>query len=961
MADGDAQHVHHMWTQPTVDLNSPELTIFYRVLTAAYNPDSLEGAPPPQAHLLRPAPVPGLKRSSALVDWQRKNRPVVDDEDDSSDEENVRITRRRVKGKRKMRNGEVSTNILETQLYVPFGDWAFAAQKPMVDVKTILNLGVSGTCSATLRDCVIADRPLSVLSHSWPLKKNHQWSGFYRELALLKSSDHLRSLQGNVVPALINVTRSVDGVSLNMAPPHPTFWMDASADMPFILKACVVEAYDALHRRGILHGNPQLQNMLICGDGTVKLVDFQSSRSMRSISVVGIYDANSADLELEARQVRFKIDYADARKYELDKRERARAIALRNQERAKLRRMALARRWDGPVEEDEVYTGDDLDNPPIPEPFWTDHWVNDIDRTPRRFIVPGKTQEEVDEAVRNFQSVLVETQANYDRWWFTNKHHAGSSQSKSPPQEPEDDALEVILLGGVYVRRRRRTPTESGEVGGPTLTRLDTQEEIRQFVREAEADAALATEYPFPSRVIAKTCDGRAVGADDYGYDLPPASSSASGKPKGPIVRDYGAVVAPLEPLPSNPYEKTTSSVIACGAGGDLPRASSTTSQPPKDVKVVDYAFKPHAARGGYYVCHPPTENRIGVERVRYIRETNRKTAHDLGFEHLYSTDDKYCLPPSFARPGTDRHPFTTISLGTLKRRREKIIGREEYDDYPHVPLRKRLKTKSNEESGEDPDQDSDKDSDEKPDEKRPPHDEIESCEYLNVKADCQLIEPSEYARRHTAVVKARKWEVLEPAPHGSEPERLRFRAPRVLKAARVRRFRKLPATRKDWTGEREPCLSPKLGPPKLPVSRDETRAILGSFVFDALPHLHVRRLTAEHRKLSAKKAKGNKEGVPPPREASGVEVLPSSPGAEASTSASADEVSEDNVDEQYFPVDDSAPVAGPSVAPVQEPPVADDRATDVPQARAPRGHSRLTESSRWKLSGPPPALIAVR
>ncbi|KAH9937629.1 uncharacterized protein B0H18DRAFT_950418 [Fomitopsis serialis] len=798
----DAQHIHHMWTRPTVDLNSPELTIFYRVLTAAHTPDSLEGAPPlPKHQLLVPARVPGLIRSSDMVKWERKQTSSAPDDDDSSDEENARITRRRVKGKKKPRDGEASTDVLATPLYTPFGEWAFAADHNMVNVKTLLVLGGKHIILVGVGEFL-------TICHSWSIKDSNQLSGFYQELALFKSSLHLRPLQGAVVPALVNVTRSALGASLNMVAPHPTFWMEASPDMPFVLKLHVIDAYTRLHAHGILHGNPQLRNMLICGDGRVKIVDFQSSRSLRPISIVGIHAANEADLELEMRQVRFKLDFGDARRYEEEKRQRARDIERRNNDRARLRKLVIRGLLHAQVDPDEGYTGNDQTHPPIPDAFWYDHWVDDVNRAPRRFVVPGKTQEEVTAALRHFESIVVKFQADYDQSWVDSGKRPGPSRSGRSP--PEDDGLETILIGGSYVRRRRRSPTESSEVGGPTLTRPDTQEELARLIRETEAEAASATDWPFPSQVIGKTWNGRGVGVGDYGYDLP-ASSSPSSPPKAPIVRDYCTVGATRAPLLENPYRKKTRAKSEGISSGELPRASSTPSRPPKEVKAIDFVARPHNGVGGYYVRHAPTENRMSIERVRYIREQNRELAENMGFGPLYSTDDKYCLPPSFKRPPTDRPHWTSISIGTLKRRRECIIGREDYDDYPHV--RKRAKTEGEEICDVR---------------------HIKTKDYVDVKADCSLVEPSQLG-----------W--------------------RLASLGRASASRKLPDTREFWTGEREPCLSPKLGPPKLPISENEPRAILGSFVYEALPRFHMRQLTSEHRRLVAKQDKGNKESTPPP------------------------------------------------------------------------------------------------
>lgn len=174
---------HPMWLRATTDIESPELTIFYRVLTAAY----AHGAPavPQRPHLLVPPPIPGTKRSKDMIDWEGKRRQAgSDDEADSSDEEGVRRTRRRVRGKQKMRGDVVSADALSKELYVPFGEWAWTAHQLMKNVQTKIHISgafsvcsfasfhlsghvASGKCSATVRTCTIAGRPLAVLSRQY--------------------------------------------------------------------------------------------------------------------------------------------------------------------------------------------------------------------------------------------------------------------------------------------------------------------------------------------------------------------------------------------------------------------------------------------------------------------------------------------------------------------------------------------------------------------------------------------------------------------------------------------------------------------------------------------------------------------------------------------------------------------------------------------------------------------------
>lgn len=724
-----------------------------------------------------------------------------------------------------------------------------------------------------------------------------------------------------------------------MALPHPSFWMEASPDMPFILKEEVVSAYEKLHYRGVIHGKPQLRNMLICADGRVKLVDFQASRALDAFLVVGIHPATHADIDLEIRQVKFKLDYVGARQYELDKRDRAHDIEVRNKERARLRKLQYTGKYDGEVDDDEHYTGDDAIHPPIPDPFWQDHWVDDVDCEPRRFVAPGQTEEDLRSALRDFENVIAEKQKEYDEQILTQLQGAQSSGAVPPS---EDDEQETVLIGRYYLRRRKRADSETSDVGGPTKTREGLEEELQRHIREANAEAAAATEYPFPSRVIAKTYDGRTIGMEEYGYDLPRASSSSAfTRPKDPIVRDYGAVVPPSEPLQSNPYPKTSWSTDAGFNGGDLPRASSSTNVESKPVKVIDYAAQPYYGHQGYYVPHPPTETRAGIERVRHIRETNRETAEQMGFGPCYARKDNYCIPPSYKRPPSDRPWFTTISLGKLKRRREADMEREEHVNYPHVPKRQKVED-----------------------------DQAEALALQLVASDecIQIRQPvpaRDASRRPSGSGRAKS---KRPA---RDPETGKLVPVPILLPPRPREFRKLPARREFWTGEREPCLSPKLGPPRLPVAPDESRAILGAFVYPALPYFHMRQLTAEQRRVDKARKDKTADSTPPPPEALASPPLSDDPEleaeaqAEAKASGSASQAEEAEPSDEEELGDDSAPYwppgqgAQPEV-PIQAPPAPPAHLVREPRPMRSAEVARLDPEARKQDIGRTLGLMAI-
>ncbi|KAJ7777702.1 hypothetical protein DFH07DRAFT_702722, partial [Mycena maculata] len=72
--------------------------------------------------------------------------------------------------------------------------------------------------------------------------------------------------QGCVVPVIINVYSSTGTVSVAMEPPHPSFWLEVSLDMPRVLKKCCIQAFEKLHEDGVYHGDIELRHMLIGAD-----------------------------------------------------------------------------------------------------------------------------------------------------------------------------------------------------------------------------------------------------------------------------------------------------------------------------------------------------------------------------------------------------------------------------------------------------------------------------------------------------------------------------------------------------------------------------------------------------------------------------------------------------------------------------------------------------------------------
>jgi len=98
--------------------------------------------------------------------------------------------------------------------------------------------------------------------------------------------------------------------------PHHSFWIEASPDMPDVLKRRCIQAYDQLHCQGVLHGSVEFENILITGDGRVKIINFDRSQSTKPLPRVHLKAANQDDFKLEMREIHYKLDYMGAREIE---------------------------------------------------------------------------------------------------------------------------------------------------------------------------------------------------------------------------------------------------------------------------------------------------------------------------------------------------------------------------------------------------------------------------------------------------------------------------------------------------------------------------------------------------------------------------------------------------------------------------------------------------------------------
>ncbi|KAG7099406.1 hypothetical protein E1B28_001259 [Marasmius oreades] len=282
-----------------------------------------------------------------------------------------------------------STSMTAQSLYPPSKRWDWINDHQIIDIEQVF-LSDGAICDVYLTTANIGDRQIKYICKTWRILQN--WDGaLYSELALYKK--HMKNLQGNTVPSIITVLTGPTTLSVAMEPPHNSFWIEASIDMPLILKDRCVEAFQKLHECGVLHGDVELRHMLIGGDGKVTIIDFQESRALEAIEAVHLKPATPAELRREMRKVKVKLDYPGCRDLEYGRLQRYhRRLQSYNGER-----------------QEEVEEGDDreddLQNPPITDIREWEDWVK-TPSLPRRFVIPGQTPARVFEAVQHFLGIV---------------------------------------------------------------------------------------------------------------------------------------------------------------------------------------------------------------------------------------------------------------------------------------------------------------------------------------------------------------------------------------------------------------------------------------------------------------------------------------------------------------------------------------------------------------------------
>ncbi|KIJ68244.1 hypothetical protein HYDPIDRAFT_24542 [Hydnomerulius pinastri MD-312] len=367
-------------------------SVFFQVLTAPYQP---------------PAEIPAWKRPKARSDDAVKCEAMVH----WTEEEKKKTSEPSDVPLESSSSQPESPSDLNKPMYEPHGRWAWTRGFSIDDPKQLLLLRKGAQCSASIDSGSIDGKEVKYICRRWKTSTQSEWFGFYSELALYKSDQYLKPLQGDVVPHIIGVHVLPEAISVTMEMPNSSFWMESSPSMPDVLKEMVIAAFEKIHAQGVLHGDPELRHMLIGADGSVMIIDFGMSRANRAHESVSIDKAEPEEFRLEMRKVKYKLNYMGARKKEKEKVDEYLRRVRRNQKILDLWERRSRGERVGPIPPFEEDPGEYKLDPPVNAQDFQEDWITASDDRPIRIVVPGQTTDQVANEVQTFIRILVEMQS----------------------------------------------------------------------------------------------------------------------------------------------------------------------------------------------------------------------------------------------------------------------------------------------------------------------------------------------------------------------------------------------------------------------------------------------------------------------------------------------------------------------------------------------------------------------
>jgi hypothetical protein len=389
----------------------------------------------------------------------------------------------------------------------------------------------------------------------------------HTQLALYKDEHYLRPLQGDVLPWIIGVHVLPGVINVAMELPHHSFWIEASPDMPTILKTRCIEAFEKIHRRGVLHGDVELRHMLIGGDGKVTVVDFQMSRVLVLHDDFMLLAAEPWELKLEMRKVKYKLDYDGARKKETEK-------MIRSEERDQINGANLIEEKTAKGHGEDI-PEEDIVDPPVHIRVWNESWANAAaNATPTRFVVPGQSSDKLAKEVQTFLATI-------DRM-------AASPSLPQSPSERRPVRSPKMARTQSYGMRKRKRPEPSTSGGSSHEARS-----VKRF------------RHPYKAFTLSAYTD-----EDPDSLD--------------PVLVEYIANDA-FDKDGFTPPRKTT---VDVSESLDVQPLNPSPRFPP--IKVRDFAYEPYDGPRGYYAPYPLLEAASNDKRRKFVRLQKRQRYAEL-------------------------------------------------------------------------------------------------------------------------------------------------------------------------------------------------------------------------------------------------------------------------------------------------------------------------------------------
>ncbi|KAL1760410.1 hypothetical protein FB107DRAFT_286951 [Schizophyllum commune] len=439
-----------------------------------------------------------------------------------------------------------SQHPLDAHLYEPEGRWAFMKGRGFYNAMPVQELKTSTNYNMSIYKAKLVADDVHLWVKTWTRDKD--WKGFFSELYLFKTQ--LRPLQGIIVPNVISVVNSLYGTHVVMEPPHASFWITASPDMPHALKRRVVRAYELLHARGIAQTSVALEHMLVGADGRVTLAHFHHARGAVAHKPVDLRAASAKDLRLEMRRVKYLLDFEDAREAEEEKYARGRARHARNQD--ELSRAQMDYRHKPRIDRGSK---DDRQNPPFETDSFQRMKAALRAYTPRRVVMPGQSAEELARNVARFCEIVDGMDAEDESYL-------------NAPQPPLPFSLPAPpLFPGTAGRKRKEGPAGDSSQGTAGSS--------------SPAQKRLRPDMPPPPMLAGPSSQPTAGPSSLRGSSQPAASTSRSTGTLKPKTKTNAGRTRPVKKAASSPNMLPPPLPVSLTASTSASTSGSAFNMPP--------------------------------------------------------------------------------------------------------------------------------------------------------------------------------------------------------------------------------------------------------------------------------------------------------------------------------------------------------------------------------------------